>query len=379
MARSLEKLKKQYTSVAPDKKGGMMGGHGPGGPGRRMGPRPQGKPKSTKPTVSRLLKYVGRYKWRLLMVIFCMLFGSVTALCGSYFLAPIIDRITLTVNPDANIKMTYLERAADGVIEWVTETELFSSLMGSKAAEITVYITAALIILSAIYLIEILSNYLQNRIMVSVSQNSIERIRNDLFESMEALPLGYFDRTPTGETMSRFTNDIDNIDMMLNNTIINMISGVITLVGTFVMMVSTNIWLTLITVCFVPLFIRLGGFVGKRASKYYVGQQAALGAINGYIEESVTGQKVIKVFNHEDVSVEEFSLLNADMREKQFRAQFYGGIMGPILGNTSQINYSVTAGVGGLLCLAGHFDPGGLAVFVNYSRQFSRPIDMISM
>ena len=101
MARSLEKLKKQYTSVAPDKKGGMMGGHGPGGPGRRMGPRPQRMPKRTKPTVSRLLKYVGRYKWRLLMVIFCMLFGSVTALCGSYFLAPIIDRITLTVNPEA--------------------------------------------------------------------------------------------------------------------------------------------------------------------------------------------------------------------------------------------------------------------------------------
>ena len=356
-----------------------MGGHGPGGPGRRMGPRPQGKPKSTKPTVSRLLKYVGRYKWRLIMVIFCMLFGSVTALCGSYFLAPIIDRITLTVNPDANIKMTYLERAADGVIEWLTETELFSSLMGSKAAAITVYITAALIILSAIYLIEILSNYLQNRIMVSVSQNSIERIRNDLFESMEALPLGYFDRTPTGETMSRFTNDIDNIDVMLSNSLTGIISGIITLVGTFFFMVSTSWQLTLVTVFFIPVFIKGGAIIAKRSSKHYSAQQAALGAVNGYIEETVSGQKVVKVFNHEDECVEEFGLLNDELRDKQFNAQFYGGIMGPVMGNLSQVSYAVTIGLGGVMMCIGGFTPGALTVFAKYSRQFSMPINQISM
>ncbi|MBQ3564258.1 MAG: ABC transporter ATP-binding protein [Clostridia bacterium] len=344
-----------------------------------MGPRPQGKPKSTKPTVSRLLKYVGRYKWRLIMVIFCMLFGSVTALCGSYFLAPIIDRITLTVNPDANIKMTYLERAADGVIEWITETELFSSLMGSKAAAITVYITAALIILSAIYLIEILSNYLQNRIMVSVSQNSIERIRNDLFESMEALPLGYFDRTPTGETMSRFTNDIDNIDVMLSNSLTGIISGIITLVGTFFFMVSTSWQLTLVTVFFIPVFIKGGAIIAKRSSKHYSAQQAALGAVNGYIEETVSGQKVIKVFNHEDECVEEFGLLNDELRDKQFNAQFYGGIMGPVMGNLSQVSYAVTIGLGGVMMCIGGFTPGALTVFAKYSRQFSMPINQISM
>ena len=379
MARSLEKLKKQYTSVAPDKKGGMMGGHGPGGPGRRMGPRPQGKPKSTKPTISRLLKYVGRYKWRLFLVVFCMLFGSVTALCGSYFLAPIIDRITLTVNPEANIKMTYLERAADSVIEWVTETELFSSLMGSKAAAVTVYITAALIILSVIYLIEILSNYLQNRIMVSVSQNSIERIRNDLFESMEALPLGYFDRTPTGETMSRFTNDIDNIDVMLSNSLTGIISGIITLVGTFFFMVSTSWQLTLVTVFFIPVFIKGGAIIAKRSSKHYSAQQAALGAVNGYIEETVSGQKVVKVFNHEDECVEEFGLLNDELRDKQFNAQFYGGIMGPVMGNLSQVSYAVTIGLGGVMMCIGGFTPGALTVFAKYSRQFSMPINQISM
>ncbi|MBQ2816203.1 MAG: ABC transporter ATP-binding protein [Clostridia bacterium] len=344
-----------------------------------MGPRPQGKPKSTKPTISRLLKYVGRYKWRLFLVVFCMLFGSVTALCGSYFLAPIIDRITLTVNPEANIKMTYLERAADSVIEWVTETELFSSLMGSKAAAVTVYITAALIILSIIYLIEILSNYLQNRIMVSVSQNSIERIRNDLFESMEALPLGYFDRTPTGETMSRFTNDIDNIDTMLSNSLTGIISGIITLVGTFFFMVSTSWQLTLITVFFIPVFIKGGAIIAKRSSKHYGAQQAALGAVNGYIEETVSGQKVVKVFNHEDECVEEFGLLNDELRDKQFNAQFYGGIMGPVMGNLSQVSYAVTIGLGGIMMCVGGFTPGALTVFAKYSRQFSMPINQISL
>ena len=144
------------------------------------------------------------------------------------------------------------------------------------------------------------------------------------------------------------------------------------------MMIYTNIWLTLITLVFIPLFMFLAGQIAMRSSKYYVGQQAALGAINGYIEESVSGQKVIKVFNHERICEEEFDTLNADMREKQFKAQFYGGIMGPILGNTSQISYALTAGIGGVLCVLTGFDVGGLSVFVNYSRQFSMPINQIS-
>ena len=157
-----------------------------------------------------------------------------------------------------------------------------------------------------------------------------------------------------------------------------MISGTITLVGTLGMMIYTNIWLTLITIVFIPIFALLAGQIAMRSSKYYVGQQAALGAINGYIEESVSGQKVIKVFNHEKICEEEFDTLNSDMREKQFKAQFFGGIMGPILGNTSQISYALTAGIGGVLCVLTGFDVGGLSVFVNYSRQFSMPINMIS-
>ncbi len=348
-ARTLNELQKQYNAKS---KGGKreMPVHGPRGP---MGPRGKmgGKPKNTKATLGRLFSYLAPHKLKLALVVLCMILSTVSSLVGAYILRPILNALV-------------------GVGDPVVFGIHFDSPMK--------YLAVVLMVVGGVYLIGVSASYLQARLMLSVSLSSIEKLRGDLFDKVQGLPLSVFDADSHGEVMSRFTNDIDNIDMMLNHTVINMISGLITLTGTFVMMVSTNIWLTLITVCFVPLFIRLGGFIGKRASKYYVGQQAALGAINGYIEESVTGQKVIKVFNHEDVSVEEFSLLNGDMREKQFRAQFYGGIMGPILGNTSQINYSVTAGVGGLLCLAGHFDPGGLAVFVNYSRQFSRPIDMIS-
>ncbi len=345
--RTLEELQKQYAGKVRQK-GGHMPGRGPGGP---RGVRASGKPKKTKETLVRLFSYLAPYKFRLCLVILCMIFSTASTLVGSYILRPILNALV-----------------GEG------DAEIFGISFHSPLA----YLSVILVVVGAVYLVGVISSYLQARIMLSVSLGSIERLRNDLFRKIQSLPLRVFDADSNGEIMSRFTNDIDNIDMMLNNTVINMISGVITLVGTFVMMVTTNIWLTLITVAFVPLFIRLGGFIGKRASRYHVGQQAALGAINGYIEESVSGQKVIKVFNHEKTSVGEFSLLNADMREKQFKAQFFGGIMGPVLGNTGQINYSVTAGVGGLLCLAGHFDPGGLAVFVNYSRQFSRPIDMIS-
>ena len=208
---------------------------------------------------------------------------------------------------------------------------------------------------------------------------SLERIRNDLFSKLQTLPVRFYDTENNGEVMSRFTNDVDNIGMMLDNSLMSIIQGSVTLVGTFIMMVYTNIWLTLITVAFTPIFMKLGSVIGGASHKYYSAQQAALGAVNGYIEETVNGQKVVKVFNHEEICKEEFGSLNNDLRDKQMKASFYGGIMGPIMGNTSQISYSVTAGVGGVLCALGKFDIGGLAVFVNYARQFSQPINTLSM
>lgn len=336
MARSLEELQKQYKGTGSAKKG-PMGGR-PGGP---HGPRASGKPKNTRHTVSRLLKYVGRYWPRLICVVLCMLLSAVTSLIGSYMLAPIINRIALEVNPNTNLTMSSIEAIADKAIGAVTELPLIKSLMGSTATAVAVYVAAALILLALVYLVGIASTYLQMRLMVSVSQNSIERIRNDLFCKIEKLPVRYFDRTPTGETMSRFTNDIDNIDTMLSNSLTSIVSGLVTLIGTFVFMVLTNWILTIVTIVFIPIFAFGGALIAKRSSKYYGGQQSALGAVNGYIEETVTGQKVVKVFNHESECVEEFDLLNDELRDKQFKAQYYGGIMGPIMGNTSQITYAL--------------------------------------
>ena len=350
-ARTLEELQKQYGGKPSDpKKRGMMGGpprRGPGGPGMRA----KGKPKNTKETVKRLLTYIAKYKFRLILVLVCMLFSTLASLTGGYILRPVINALV------GNNELTFLGVVFDNPLK---------------------YLALILSVIAIVYICGIIASYLQARLMLSVSMNAIENIRNDLFKKVQKLPIREFDSDSNGTIMSTFTNDIDNIDMMLHNTVVNLISGGITLIGTLSMMIYTNIWLTLITIVFIPLFMFLAGQIAMRSSKYYVGQQAALGAINGYIEESVSGQKVIKVFNHEGICEEEFDLLNADMREKQFKAQFFGGIMGPILGNTSQISYAITAGIGGILCVSTGFDVGGLSVFVNYSRQFSMPINQIS-
>ncbi len=363
-ARDLQELQKRYASLGK-MSGRGPGGRGPGGP-RRGGPRPQGKPKNTKATVKRLMAYVAAYKARLMIVLLFMLLHTLTSVAGSYLLRDVINALDRTVDPGKSILLRFImpDAVAAGVL---TDTERLYCL------------GIILLVLAAIYAVGIVSVFLQARLMLKVSQSAVEKLRNDLFQKMQALPVRYFDAHPTGELMSRFTNDIDNIDMMINSTLTNLISGVITLAGTFVMMIYTNIWLTLITVAFVPLLSLGGAAIAKRSAKYYSQQQAALGAVNGYIEESVTGSKVVKVFNHEETCLEEFELLNRDMRDKQFNAQFYGGVMGPVMHNISSIAFAVTAGVGGLLCVLNGFDVGGLTVFCNYSRQFSMPINSISM
>jgi len=340
-ARSIEKLRQQYrgTSNAPAGRGG------PGGPRGPRGRGPGGKPKNMRITMSRLLKYLANYKWRIITVIICMLFSTLSSLAGSYILRPVINGL---VAPDKTV--------------------------GQKLTSLV----SMIVVMVAIYLVGVAFTYLQQRLMLGVSQSAIERIRNDLFDKVQTLPVSFFDKNPTGEVMSRFTNDVDNIGMMLDSSVVSLISGAVNIIGTLAMMFYTNIWLTLITVFFTPIFIFGGNAIAKISRKYYSAQQAALGAVNGYIEETVSGQKVIKVFNHEGVCKEEFGLLNEDLRDKQIGAQFWGGIMGPILGNTSQISYALTAGIGGILCVLGKFDLGGLTVFVQYARHFSMPINNIA-
>jgi ATP-binding cassette subfamily B protein len=373
MARTLEQLQKQYNSIASAHKPSMPPMGRPGGPGGPRGAGMSGKPKNTKATMTRLLTYMKPYTLRFIGVLLCMLTSTVTSLIGAYLLAPIINRLTLAVLPNAVIKASPAEQVADRVIGAFADVLPFA-----QGGDVMGYVLAAVLVLGAVYLIGIVTTYLQSRLMLTVSQGITERIRNDLFAKLQKLPVRYFDAHPTGEVMSRFTNDIDNIDMMLNNSLTSLVSGAVTLLGTFTFMVTTNWILTLVTVAFVPLLIKGVTTIAGRSRQYYKGQQAALGAVNGYMEETVTGQKVVKVFNHEAECVEEFGLLNNDMRDKQFKAQFWGGVMGPIMHNISMTSYGVTVGVGGVLMCTAGLTPGALTVFASYSRQFAMPINMLS-
>ena len=390
MARSLKELQKQYHSSS--KPGGMGGPGGPRGGGHGPGPRGRGpmgmggKPKNTKKTIGRLLKYVGKYKALLFVVLFFMMLNTVFSLVGGYMTRPIINRLSeyvgLEVDPEVLNSPIY--KTLDSFIESVknSATGFIEAIVrdgyNDAAASVMFYILATIMILVCIYLFTIITSYLQARIMLIISQNSVEKIRNDLFVKLQKLPVRYFDTHPTGEVMSRFTNDVDNIDVMFNNSLTSIVSGVISLVGTVVFMITTNVWLTLITIVFVPIFAMGGAKIAGASRKHYSAQQSALGAANGYVEETVTGQKVVKVFNHEKTCCEEFETLNEDLRNKQFKAQFIGGLMGPIMHNTSMISYSVTIGVGGILMVLKMLDPGALQLFAQYSKQFSMPINNIS-
>ncbi len=370
MARSLEELQKQYKYNSPQK-GGRGGGHGPRG--GMMG----GKPKNTKSTVSRLLRYVGRYKALFVVVFFCLIITTVMTAMGTYFLKPILDNLAGTDGAGRDF--------AGKIIEWSTGVLPFG-----KANDVMAYTLCGVAILAVIYLVSAVSTFVQSRIMLHISQNSIEKIRGELFDKVQSLCVRFHDTRTTGEIMSRFTNDVDNIGVMLDSAIISVVSGTATVITTLVFMLYTNVPLTVITLIFLPVFARGSMALGKRSRKFHRGQQAALGAVNGYIEESVTGQKVVKVFNHEEECVQEFDTLNHDLREKQFKAQFYGGIMGPVMGNLNKVCYALTAGIGGILCIltsAGTIGGGsvmaltfgGLTAFMSFASHFSRPVNEISM
>lgn len=333
-----------------------MGGPG-GGPGRHQRGMMGGKPKNTKETIRRLLTYVGKDKGKVIVAILCAVCSSATSLAGSYLLSPIID----------GVAETYKKTKGSGVdVQEVINDGIQTLLMG-------------ILLMLCVFMVGVITTYVQQRIMIGVSQRSLNALRKDLFDHIQTLPVRYFDTNATGDIMSRFTNDVDAIGEMLNNTIIQLISGALSILGTVTIMFVMNIWLALLTILLVPAMIKAGGFIAMRSSKYYRSQQSALGKLNGYIEETVTGQKVVKVFCHEERAIEEFVELNDDLKNKQIKAQFFGGIMGPVMGNLSQVSYSITACVGGLFCIAGKLSVGDLSVFVNYSRQFSRPINEISM
>ncbi len=345
--KRVESLKRRYgRKASPVRRGPMGGPGGPGGPGRRAASAVKGNPKNSKATIRRLLSYLNEDKGKMFLAFFCVLLNTIASLAGSYMLRPIIN--------------TYIA-PVDGS-------------RGDVAG-----LAKGLVVLGIIYGVSVVANYAQAKVMLTVAQNALLKIRTDLFDKMQELPVRFYDTNNNGDLMSRYTNDVDTVGQMLSNTLVQLFSGALSIIGTLALMIYTNIYLTLVTVILIPLMMKAGGAVARRSQKYFSAQQASLGAVNGYVEETVTGQKVVKVFCHEDIAKEEFGILNRDLRDNQIRAQFFGGIMGPVMGSLNQINYSLTACVGGLLCIFKNFDVGGLTVFLNFSRQFSRPVNEISM
>ena len=326
----------------------------PMGPPNRNRNQKKQKPKNTKATAKRLFSYLEQKKHKIAAAFVCVLVSSASTLCGSYLLRPIIN----------------------GLIDSTkTSQQKITSLM------------AGLALMAVVYVLGVGATYLQGRIMISVSQGTLKRIREHLFRKVQKLPVRYFDTNPTGDIMSRFTNDVDIIGEMLNSTLVQIFSGTITLIGTLALMLYTNWVLAVVTIVVSPIIAKIGTAIAGKSRKYFMKQQTDLGKVNGYIEETVTGQKVVKVFNYEENVVNEFSELNQSLRNSQVKAQFISGIMGPCMNAMSQVNYTLTACVGSIIAFASRWgggvpfsalDIGGLTVFVNYSRQFSRPINELA-
>ena len=317
--------------MAEAKRGGR--GHGPQGHGFQ-------RPKDFRGTVKKLLAYIGRYKASLVLVFICLVISSVGSVMSSYLLKPIINDYILPGDFAGLLKM--------------------------------------LALLLGLFLLSGLCSYAYARIMVHISQQTVAQLRQNLFDKLQSLPLRYFDTHQSGDLMSRFTNDIDTVSEMLNSSFASIISNVLTFLGTVLMMIVLNPWLTLITFAFLGLMGLVVKTVGGRSRVNFQRQQKALGAVNGYIEEMIEGQKVIKVFNHEQEAISRFTALNDSYRHSATAAQAYAGMMMPAMGNLSKINYAVTCCVGGLLAIGGVFDVGSLGAYLLYVKQVSQPVGQIS-
>lgn len=308
-----------------------------GGHGRNHGYQ---RPKDMKGTFKKLMGYVGKYKGSLVLVAICLLISSAGSVATSYLLKPLLNDYIIPGDFPGLFRM--------------------------------------LLLMGGMYLLSSLCSYAYARIMVHVAQHTVAALRQDLFNRLQQLPVSYYDRHQSGDLMSRFTNDIDTVSEMLNSSFASIISNVLTFVGTVVMMIVLNPWLTLITFLFLGLMGLVVKVIGGRSRANFQRQQAALGALNGYIEEMIEGQKVIKVFNHEGQAVERFTALNGDYRDAATAAQAYAGMMMPAMGNLSKINYAVTCCVGGLLAIGGVFDIGSLGAYLLYVKQVSQPVGQIS-
>ncbi len=286
------------------------------------------------------MRYITRYRLAFLPVILCLVISSAGSVGGSYLIKPIIDDYILPGDFPGLFKM--------------------------------------LVFMAAVYVLSALASYVYARIMVHISQNTVAQLRQDLFAHLQKLPLRYYDTHPAGDLMSRFTNDIDTVSEMISNSFASVISCVLTFLGILGMMLYLNWMLTLISLVFLLLMLLAVKSIGGKSRTNFRRQQAALGSLNGYIEEMIEGQKVIKVFNHEQAAIDQFARLNTAYRDSATTAQTYASSMMPTMGNLSRINYAITCCVGGLLAIGGVFNIGALGAYLLYVKQVSQPITQLS-
>lgn len=327
-------------------------GPGPGGPGGR-------KPQNTGKTFGRLIKYMGKYKFRLIAVLIMVCITAGADVAGVYLLGDIID---------------------NGIV----------SLIGTApSGGDFIPLIKRLLTLAVIYICGAAASYAYSRVMVTVAQGTLNVIRRDLFDNMQDLPIKFFDTHTHGELMSRFTNDTDTLRECISQSFIQAVSSVITIVSTFVMMCIISLKLTALIVLALFIIFFIIKFIGGKSANFFRKQQKAVGAVNGYIEELIEGQKVVKVFCHEKAVKKGFSSINGELRHAATNANTYASIIMPIMGNISYINYAATAIAGAFIMVKGSsawgitsitapLTIGLLASFLQYTKQFFRPISQLS-
>ncbi len=305
--------------------------------------------KINKKTVKRLLGYLFTpYKLQITTVFICLVVSAVTGVAGSLFLKTVIDDY---------IEPLLLESAP-----------VFTGLL------------SAIITMGVIYLIGILSTLIYTRVMAVVSQKVLKQIRDEMFEHMQRLPIKYFDTHSHGDVMSIYTNDTDTLRQMISQSIPQVFSSIITVTAVFIAMLSISIWLTILVLATVFIMLSVTAKIGGGSAKYFTKQQESLGDVNGYIEEMINGQKVVKVFCHEEKAKEGFDKRNNELRDNAFKANKYANILMPIMGNIGNLQYVLISIVGGGLAIngIGGLTLGGIASFLNLSKSFNMPISQVS-
>ncbi len=328
----------------------MVGGRGPQNFAHGKKPQNVGK------TIGRLFSYFSEFRWLLLLIAVFIFISTLAQVVGTSFLQVIVDDY---------LEPMFEEYQAGGV----------SSLWDMKLMTGFVH---TLLMMAGIYISGAVSTYVYSRLLLKVSTSTLFKIRRQMFSHMERLPIRYFDTHTHGELMSHFTNDVDTLREMLSNTLSQLLVGTVTVIGTFIMMVRYSWLLTLLVIAFLCVQMFIAAMLAGRSGKFFKEQQQAIGAVNGYIEEMIEGQKVVKVFCHEDETKAGFALRNERLCSAATEAHAFSNMLMPVMGNLAHICYAVTAIAGGIMGIHGVLTLGSLISFLEYSRNFSRPFAQVS-